>query len=253
MSNYLDINQIEELVSENRYTYQGIKHLSRCFEGNYDNSDQLPALALPGGDIGDLAVLFSASKLYGFDYDIEESIKVIEKIVGKMSRTTYKHLHDHSAERCLYLHFLSENPEIFSLNEADFTYFTKKLQKQGLISSVSFSGAPKYDEGAVIIFEGKDGVYPQYEFNSITTQFHSKIFIFHRTLVEERRKIFARQLVQSNAVSLYDNLNEEYLYEILSDVGDTHLFETILKLDPKLPIYNAVVSDTGRVKVEKAS
>lgn len=253
MSNYLTVSQVEELVSVNRYVYKGEKFQSRCFSGNYQNSERLPPLALPGGDIGDLAVLISASESYGFDCSIQGSIEVMKKLVGAISITTFQHLPEHTAEQCRYLHFLSENPEIFSLNNEKLTEFIQNLKKQGLIDTLDQYRAPKQKESALIIYEGLEGLYPQFEFDSFTTKFNAQVLIFHRTLVDERRKMFVSYLLKEKVVTLYNNLDEDYLYEILSDVGDTHLFETVLKIDPHLPVYNVAVSENGKVKVDKAS
>lgn len=250
---YLTSSQIEELISENQYTFTGNTNESRCFSGHFENSINLPALALPGGDIGELAVLYSASLAYGFEVNLVESIKVIEDIVGTRKSDTYQHSGLNCAEECRYLHLLSESPEIYSIKKDAVTDLFSTIEQSRIGSKTSSGFKELYRESACVIVDGNVGILPHYIFETYEQKIDARIFIYHKTFVDQRRHKISEALVERKAVKLYKGLSEEYLYEVISEIGDSHVIETINKIDSKIPIYSAVITPSGVIKIENYS
>ncbi len=250
---YLTSSQIEELISENQYTFTGNTNESRCFSGHFDNSNNLPALALPGGDIGELAVLYSASLVYGFEVNLLQSAKVIEDIVGTSKNSMYQHSSLNCAEECRYLHLLSESPEIYSIKKDSATDLFSTIEQSRIGSKTSSGFKELYRESACVIVEGNVGILPQYMFETYEQKINARIFIYHKTFVDQRRHKISQALIKTKAVKLYKGLSEEYLYEVISEIGDAHIIETVSKIDSKIPIYSAVITPTGAIKIENYS
>lgn len=250
---YLTLDQVEELISENFYDFSGNKYQSRCFSGHYENTTDLPALALPGGDIGELCVSLAASIEYGFECNLKKTAEIIKNIAVKGRSKSFQHSMLHAAEECRYLHLLSENPEIYSLENGSVDHLFGTLEQSELVPKTEKKDQESTKENACIVFEGEKGILPQYVFSSAQQEISARVFIYHKSLVDERRKIIAKELYENNAVDLYEGLNDEYLYEVMSELGDSHLFETINKIDNKLPIYSASLTTSGKLKVEKYS
>lgn len=250
---YLTSIQIEELVLKNQYKYTGNKGQSRCFSGHFENSTKLPALALPGGDIGELVVLYSAGITYGIDIDLLQSVKTLEEIVGKGKNDEYQHSIVGNAEECRYLHLLSENPEMYSLNKENVSTLFSTMEQSFLGKKGQSKYNEVYKESACVFVQGEVGVLPHYIFETFEQRIDARILIYHKTFVDQRRRNFSTNLYKNEAVKLYAGLSEEYLYEALSEIGDAHVIETVNKLDPNMPIYSATISPSGSVKIENYS
>ncbi len=250
---YLTSSQIEELISENQYKYTGNKSQSRCFSGHYENNTNLPALALPGGDIGELVVLYAASITYGIDIDLLQSTKILKELVGKGNNDVYQHSMADNAEECRYLHLLSETPEMYSLKSDDISALYSTIEQSLLSKKKQSKFNEVYKESACVFIEGEVGILPHYIFETFEQRIDARIFIYHKTLVDERRRAYATNLFKNNAVKLYNGLSEEYLYEVLSEIGDAHVIETVNRIDPHVPIYSAVISSSGSIKIENYS
>ncbi|HRN69650.1 MAG TPA: hypothetical protein PLS49_00565 [Candidatus Woesebacteria bacterium] len=250
---YLNQDQIEELIFQNQYNFKGKKEESRCFSGHYENNELLPALALPGGDIGDIFILQAAAETYGFKVDIKKSIKILKEIVGNGKNYQFQHSSINSAEQCRYLHLLSENPEIYSLKKDTIPGLFSTIEQSVLVKKTDNKEKELVKENACIIVDVDIAIFPQYIFETYLQKFNSHVFIYHKKYVDERRHTFAKKLYENKIVDLYEGLSEEYLYEVLSEIGDSHVFETVTKIDSRIPIYSATFSSHGSIKIEKYS
>jgi hypothetical protein len=253
MTKYLTIEQIEELVRNNIYEIPKKKYQSRCSTGQISNDINMPALALPGGDVGEIAILYSASKQYGFECNLEMSVLLLNKIVGKGKSNENKHLQISIAEDCKYLHFLSEDPERYSLSKDMVSELFSHIEQAELLKTLLKKGNRGQVENACLIVQGNKGVLPQYLFENYSQNFAASVLIYHKSLINERRKAFIHSLYYHKAVKLPSNLDEEYLYEILSDVAEDHFYSYISQLDFNLPIYSVQILPNNQIKLESYS
>jgi len=70
-------------------------------------------------------------------------------------------------------------------------------------------------------------------------------------LIDGRHRALSKNLIKNSNVKLYGDLTDEYLYEVLSEMSDTHLFETIKQIDSFLPIYSVSITDSSTVDIIK--
>ncbi|CAN5163376.1 hypothetical protein BH09PAT2_BH09PAT2_10740 [soil metagenome] len=245
---YLTNDQVHEIVSENQYSIPEHKYRGRCFSGEFKNSFHLPALALPGGDLGQLAILLSAAVGYGFEIDMN-------KAAGELFQLTQgnEHLSNSTAKfelnNCAYFQHLVKNASSYNLDPPSLELLQAQIQK--IVPGFEAKNKHTHShEHALLILESSQGLYPQYTFETYQGTTESRVLIFHKTLVDLRHKVLAKMLVEKQIVTLYEDLDEDYLYEVLSETAELHLFETTNFIDPKLPIYTAKIDKEQNISIK---
>ncbi len=249
LSGYLNKDQVYEMVMENQYSYPEYKYRGRCFSGEFKNSFHLPALSLPGGDLGELAILQSTALTFGFEIDMNKATEVLFQLTCGNEHLTSLSAKDELAT-CDYFRHLAANIASYNLDKPslDMLYklYATLLPDFNIPSDRSHS-----HEHAVIIFESSQGLYPQYTFESYEGTYESHLLIFHKTLVDLRHRELAKKFVDKKIVELYGGLDVDYLYEVLSDTTEVHLYETVRRIDTKLPIFTVSVDEKQKIIVNQ--
>ncbi len=96
---------------------------------------------------------------------------------------------------------------------------------------------------AVVQIRGNYGILPR--------KSKYEVFIFHETLASERHRVLAKKLIEQTAVTLFPGCDEEYLYEALSDMTDSYLYETVARLGKGLPIYYVEFDTEGLFTIDE--
>lgn len=252
----LDKKQVFNLVLENRYKVDPkTRFLSRCIDGRYENTDNLPALAIPGADIGELALIFATANNFGFDVDYEKVYQSLVKVIGGEENFQY-HTDHHGAvgvpaSGCGHFKQIKLDLKAYDLTNQDLQFLEKKLmeiKKNNRAQEVVLEG--DHIEGAILQIKGNWGVYPRYFLETDEGRRKVEVFVFHQSLVSERHRVLVKELIKNKAVIFRNGEDEEWLYEALSDMMDNHLFETVKRLAPNLLIYNVEFKDDGDFKVD---
>jgi len=250
----LDKKQIFQLVLENKYQVEEKdRFLSRCIDGRYKNSPNLPALAIPGADLGELAMILAASNSFGFQVDREKAFESLVEVVGGVKKFAY-HTDSHHgglALGCGHFGQIKKDIASYNLNEDDLDFLNKKLKflDEKKVPQVVLEG--EHNEAAVIFVDGDFGVYPQYMIEINGERKNVSVFVFHRTFSLVREKLLAKTLIKNKAVRFYDGEDEEWLYNALSETMENHLFETTKRLAKDLPIYNVVFKEDGNFEIKE--
>lgn len=252
----LNLAEIYEVVRLNRYTIQpDKKYISRDFCGDYEPDPNLPALSLPGGDIGQLAVLFTTANAYGFEVDVEKAIKILLDIIGGKDNFSFHYTLSKDIEvftlQCPYIKTLRENPEDFSLTPEYIALLENQTQNILPSDKSFFTKEQGVEEGAILIVKGNYGIYPRFSFVTDDGVVTGNVYIYHQTLINERHKLFAHMLVEQNAVTLYEGCDEEYLYEVLSETADNHLFNSLQHFAANLPLFTVSFKSDGTFIVKE--
>ena len=255
----LSFKDISFLVKENRYRVNPKTwFLSRCIDGRYKNSSDLEALALPGADLGEISIVVAACLTYGYDYDLEKIMAVFVDVVGdEDSLRTHTDSHGDKniyASGCGHFAQITKDPKAYGLNEFLVEeirkLFTSKFKNQlGGKSYIVLSG--DHLEGAVLVIEGDWGIYPQYVLETNEGKKPVQVFVYHKTLVERRRRLMAKKLLEKKAIVFRNGENEEMLYQALNEVGEDHFFETAKRLAKDLFIYQVVFQGNGDFKIKE--
>lgn len=250
----LTLNNIEELVAENKYEVGENKPLSRCIDGRY-SADQDSALAYPGADLGELALVYATANHYGFEVDRDTVLTVYLKLIGGPKKFAF-HTDHHAnlavpAGGCGFMKSLHAEPKTYFLEAEDIKKLdeqTSELLKKGAQQSVLEGD---HQEGAVLLVQGNYGIYPQFDLRTDHGVKMVQVFIYHHTLVNTRHKELAKALIEAKAVQLPEKCDEEYLYQALSDVAEQHLLEIAGKLAKGLPIFRVTFSEDGVFQIQE--
>lgn len=252
----LDKTQVQELIFNNRYKINSEKKfLSRCIDGRYENNPDLPTLAIAGADLGEIAVVVSAGNDFGFSVDMQKTVDVLIEMIGGVKNFNF-HTDSHAdanipAAGCGHIKQASIDISAYKLTEEQVKSLGEiavKLKNKGA-NEVVLHG--DHQEGAVLLVTGNYGVMPQGEVDVEGSIQKVQVFVFHKTLVDERHKVLAKKLIEKKAVELLDGLDDQYLYQAISEVTDTHLFETAKRLAKGLPIYEVNFKDDGGFEVKE--
>jgi hypothetical protein len=251
----LNLNQINDLVLDNRYKVnEKSRFISRCIDGRYQNDENLPALAFPGAEAGELALILATARAFAFKVNPELAYKSLVEVVGgekNLHFHTDNH-HDGIIAGCGHITQETKTPQDYNLTEDEINFVKEKSKQAIKNGAIEIILEGDHKEAAVVYISGDYGVYPQGVVETDGgSEIPAQIFIYHQTLVNERHRELAKKLIENKAVVLPEGTGEEYLYEALSDTSDTHLLETLKRLAKGLPIYQVNFEDDGGFKIEE--
>lgn len=251
----IDKSQVHELVAQNRYEVDPkAKFLSRCIDGRYQNEENLPPLAIPGADLGELGIILATANSFGNEIDQEKTLSTLLKVLGGAENF---HFHsDHHADPktpsagCGHWREIKADGKSYNLEKSQIDFMAKslaKLKKQGALEVV-LEGS--HNEAAVLQATGNFSIYPRFFLQTPEGRREVEVFVYQATLVNERHRALAGALLKSGALKLYPGLNEENLYYALSEETENQLFETARRLAKGLPIYKVAFKDNGSFEIE---
>ncbi len=248
--------EVNDLVAENRYKVDpSKKFMSRCIDGRYKNEEGLAVQAFPGADVGELAMVLSASRSYGFEINREKVFSTLIEVLGGDANFSF-HTDEHGdksklASGCGHYKQINLDPKAYKIEQEDIDFINEKL---GYVSSkgskeVVLEG--DHVEGAILMVKGNWGIYPRYELETDKGNKMVEVFVYHQSLTDEKHRLLAEKLIKNKAVKFVLGEDSEYLYQVLSDVAENHLMETAKRLAPDLPIYNVQFDTDGSFKTAK--
>lgn len=249
----LSLSQIKQLVEANKYKINPkTQYVARCIDGRYENDPKLPALAISGADAGQLAAIYATANSYGFEVDGEKMFEVLCDVVGGIKNLRF-HTDEHGEpeiimDGCGYVKHKSLNPEDFKVTHEQVAFIKQKAQEAITKGAVQEILKGSHNEGAVLMIKGPYGVYPRYSIGHNEAQ----VFEFHQGLVDKRNRALSKKLVEEKAVELFEGLDDEYLYEVLSSTTEDHLLEIARRLAKDLPIYAVTFDEKGNFTLEEA-
>ncbi len=242
----LSKEHILDLVRENRY--RPVDDVSsRCIDGRYEKSDSLPGLAYPGADAGQLLMILSSARSYGFDVDFGKAYTTLLETVGgetKLGFHTDTH-HEGVLAGCGHIGQALLNPKEYHVEAGDVTRVVDAFRNASATGAHEAVLQGEHNEGAAVIVRGDYSIYPKY---TLMHEGHPKevsVFVLSQTLIDKRHRVLAGKLLANQAVTLQEGLDGEYLYEVFSEVTETHFLETAKRLAKGLPIYEVVFDEGG--------
>ncbi len=105
--------------------------------------------------------------------------------------------------------------------------------------------------GAVLQIRGDYSIKPEFSVHMKHGNITGKLFVYQETEINKRHRELSNKLVQNKAVTLFPGTDEEYLYEVLTEVTEERFFETIKKQAKDLPIYLVKFDSEGGFTVEE--
>jgi len=253
--NFLNPEQVEIFVGESKYEFdQDLWYLSRCIDGRYEVKEGLEPLAKPGADVGDLMMMMAANTQYALNLTPETMLDVMINTVGGKENlrihTDSHNCHDKDEKNqclgCGHFKQASLDPAAYCLEKSDIDFIfgaLHKLKTDGIKNEI-LDG--EHREEAVIVLKSHSySIFPKKKIKGI----ENACFIYHKTLDDKRRHLIAQNLFPY--VKSDKDINEEYIYEILTSTSDQQLFETVARLAPEYPIYNVEIDEEGEVVIKE--
>jgi hypothetical protein len=147
---------------------------------------------------------------------------------------------------CGHFKQAAKDPSVYGLVEEEIKAingFLKEAIKKGAKCEIL---PGEHLEGAVLLVKGDHwSVAPQLISNSEIME----AFVYQKTLDNKRRKILVKHLLPY--VKAPFSVDEEYLYQILSQVTDNQLLETVNRLAKDLPMYEVEFEGDGGFEIRK--
>jgi hypothetical protein len=195
-----------------------------------------------------LALIIACANDFGLEIDYEKVFQSLIKVVGGIKNFSY-HTDSHHgglALGCGHFGQILKDFVAYNLQKKDVEFLEEKLKflQKNNVLPVILEG--DHNEGAVLIVKGSFGIYPRFMIETYEGEKEVSVFVYQQTLIDERHRVLAKNLIENKAVKLFNNLDEEYLYEVLSEEGENHLLETINRLASDLPLYEVVFDHSGR-------
>ena len=248
--------QIQVLVGKNRYAVNPDKKLlSRCIDGRYLNDKNLPALAFPGGDLGELALLAATGNAYGFEVDMKKALKTIVEVIGGVENFGI-HTDHHGdpkkkASGCGHWKQMKLDPATYGLEQKNIDEIQKLIDGPRIKKANVITLDGDHLEGAVLMIKGGWGIWPRHKFNLNNGIYEAQVFVYHQSLVDERHRALCSAWLRQKAVKPYEGCDEDYLYQVLSEMAENHLMETAKRLAKGLPIYQVSFQNDGLFSLDE--
>ncbi|OGK30981.1 hypothetical protein A3F29_04425 [Candidatus Roizmanbacteria bacterium RIFCSPHIGHO2_12_FULL_33_9] len=225
-------------VQKESYPLPENPYISRCIDGRYLNDDGLPALAIPGADIGQMVMLFAAANLSHSPLDPDKAFNALIEVVGGVENIRI-HTDSHNksegiAAGCSYFAHVKANPKDFGVTEDQVSLIEQRFEeliKQGA-KRVILEG--DHHEEGVLIVSGEKSIKPE-----------GKYFVFHQGLIDERNKKIISELVKNKQF-----LGSNFL-SALAKIPRQHLDKIIETLKPKVQVsfYDVNFEESGSFDV----
>lgn len=223
--------------------------LARCVDGRYENIDDMPMAAKPGGDAGDVMALFGALNLLGQSLPDNAVMKIITDCLGGTNNFRF-HTDDHSDPAvlgigCGHIKQAKFYPAAYGLNQDQIDFVFQQLPN--LVTKGAHQEIVKGDhaEQAVIVVDSEDfGIEPLLRKGDS----FEEVFVYQKTLHEHQLDKIAKE-TQEVLAAEGSVIEEQLIRKALDDAFGKQLTETLQRLAKDLPVYTAKISANGEVDI----
>lgn len=235
--------EVRDFIINNSYPVTTNRVMSRCIDGRYPDDESLPALAIPGADIGQVVMIFDAlnqMKDQNIQIDPENVFNALIEVVGGVENIRF-HTDSHGKEEgvgagCGYFARVKKDPSHFGVTPEQVALIEEKFSdflKNGA-TEVELQG--DHEEKGALIINGDKGVYPKGEF-----------FVFHKTYVEQRNKKIAETLFKGRQIVAHGFLDR------LNKASQAHVLKikSLLTIDKPIPTYNVLLLSGKQPSVQE--
>lgn len=203
----------------------------RCSDCFYDGRDTQAEVVMPGGIVGEYAIVSSMAQSYGYEIAPHKVVQIVEGLPTIPRSKQYS---------CAYCAQLLADPQSFNAPGV-----------QQLIDQPDPNLKPQHLEGAIVKIKG-DYTVPASSFvENVSGKYALRLYLFHQTFLDAKHRELARRLIDEEVIRLLPGLDEEYLYEILADATETQFLLAITKTTQNLPIYAVTFSPDGQFTIEE--
>lgn len=242
VQNFVELNKVA-LTEENKF--------GRCVDGRYEKIENLPMIAKPGADAGDIMIVFGALNVLGKSIDNDKVFDIVVSNVGGIDKFNF-HTDDHADQSvpglgCGHLKQAKADPIAYGLKQDQIDFIFEQLPQAIAQSAHQEVLHGDHAEQAVIVVDSEThGVKPL----SRNDENLHEAFIYQKTLHEKQLDKLAQALqiefaAQGNVVEELEAKNA------LDSTFAKQLGETLKRLANGLPVYVAKIKDDGEVLISQ--
>lgn len=245
----MNLDEAQTFVEMNSQPITEINKYSRCVDGRYEQIVDCPMIAKPGGDVGDVMVLFAALNNLQVSLPFETVLDIVVQQIGGVEHFNF-HTDDHTEPAdvglgCEHFEQAKEKPDTYGLIPEQMRFINQQLP--GLVEKGAHQEVlhGNHLEQAVIVVDSETyGVVPLARLgDSIRAA-----FIYQKTLHSEQLDQFAKSLQEAIAAS-GKVVEEAEVRQAIYEALGKQLAETLKYLAKGLPVYTAMIDAAGEVSV----
>lgn len=224
---------IQTLVFENKYTpsAEAQTQYRDTYGEIYERNENAPAIVMPGGFLGEVVIVLATAATYGLEVDAKKVLKTMETMIKNSAPAS-----------SLYIDGLRKYAKEYSIEDENLKILEPLLVPAKNIETTW--------TGAVVMIKGEYGIHPRFMLNTQEAQMNISIPLLQQSFVSEQRRAFAEALIKGQAIKL-DPEDEEYLYEVMSDVAETHFYLSARLCCLGLPLYAVKFNEKEELEVEE--
>lgn len=245
----MNLDEAQTFVEMNSKLISVTNTSSRCIDGRYEGISDLPMVAKPGGDVGDVMALFCALNFLKISLPNETVVDIVVKSVGGPAHFNFDT--DDRTEPadvgygCNHFYEAKTNPENYGVTQEQIDFLGSQLPglvQQGA-NQVVLHG--NHAEQAVIVVDSEThGVTPLLRLGESLRE----AFIYQKTLHTQQLDILANQLQEALATA-GQVVEQDALRAAIYDASAKQLTETLKLLAKDLPVYTALIDSHGEVSI----
>ena len=242
----MSLAEAQEFAKQN--VYKIVDFRSRCVDGRYESSNDLPAIAKLGGDAGTVMIAFGALNKLGVHPESSEVLSVVEGIIGgseKFSFHTDSHAeHDHAnaGMGCGHLKQAKTDPSAYGLEQEQIDFLLGELPKELEHGAHQEVLQGDHGEQAVMVVVSDDfSLKPK---RADGTQ----AFVYQKTHDEKLQERLAHALHEKFKGNYLD-LSLDQIDQAVTEVAAEQLQETLKRLADGLPVYVVTIDKEGNVSI----
>ncbi len=251
----MNLDQVTQFVNQNKFLITPANLQSRCVDGRSpenENPDRIPAIAKPGGDVGEVITTFGALNKLGQKLPEQEVLDSVVEAVGGLANFKF-HTDIHAEEKnagtglgCGHIRETVLDPYDYELTPEQ-TAFIK-----GILPDLLEKGAKQvvltgdHEEEAVLVIDSKYfGVRPNGLLGNERVQVFSYQAPLHAEQLDKLSEILSKKLRATG-----QEVDEVLLRKTLDEVFKIQLDETLDRLAKDKPRFVVQIDEPGNVKVQ---
>lgn len=241
-----------QFVDAAKYEVTEHNQLARCVDGRYQNLENFPAIAKPGGDAGDVLAAFAALNRLNLDIDPGRVIDLVVSVAGgnkNFSFHTDQHAeHDSGVPGmgCGHLKQAQLDPDSYLVKPSQIDFIFNQLPhllEQGARQEVLQGD---HQEQAVVVVDSQNfSIKPLLGSGSEEIQ---EVFVYQKTLHEQQLSKLA-QLLQETILETGQVVEQQDVLVALHESFQQQLGQTLQRLAKDLPVYQVSINELGEVSL----
>ena len=245
----MNLDEAQTFVEMNNKLVSETNVGSRCIDGRYENISDIPLIAKPGGDVGDIMALFCALNFLKISLPNETILNIVVGFVGGAPHFNFDT--DDRTEPadvgygCDHFKEAKLHPESYGITNEQIDFIG--MQLPGLLEKGAHQEVlhGNHAEQAVIVVDSEThGISPLLRLGESLRE----AFVYQKTLHTKQLDTLANMLQEELAAS-GQVVEQNTLRAAVYDASAKQLTQTLKILASDLPVYTALIDSHGEVSI----